>query len=266
MPDTLHLPRTLIPALMMLAAEAVPAAAISHDAIHQLERLELACDGRATPLGRRLVDDMTEAELVISIECETADLPYRSTIWARSSGAIWGRPVDSDVFELRRIDPIQLPLLLAQVTDVGRRPRPPFSGTVAIPTGPLDAVRSGHHDHETAFGILVAAGVEPAWADRLLIAWDHRRIEWTVASVWTDPDGDHGSAEVRVLDAGPAGYWHVHANEDGTTSFTVGSLESVMRWLRRTVPGWCGRELPDQTSAASNAPTRPAKPGSSSGR
>ena len=243
MADTLLLPRPLIPALMVLAADGAGTASISQDAISRLERLGLACAGRASGLGRRLVADMTEASLVISIECHTADLPFRSTIWARASSAIWGRPVDADVFELRRIDPIEQPLLLAQITDVGRRPRPPFSGTITVPAAPLEAVRFGHHDTETSFGILVAAGVEPAWADRLLIALDHRRIEWTVSSVWTDPDGGHGMVEVRVLDAGPAGYWHVHANDDGTTTYTVGSLQSVMRAMRRTVPEWCGAAI-----------------------
>ena len=62
---------------------------------------------------------------------------------------------------------------------------------------------------------------------------------WTVSSVWHDPDGGHGVVELSVLDAGPAGYWEVAANDQGITTLTVSSLERVMRMLRECVPSWC---------------------------
>jgi hypothetical protein len=239
-PGHLRLPRTLIPALMLLAAHDGEGHAPPQAAMRHLERLRLARSGRITTAGRAIVTDMTEANLVISVECERADLPYRSTVWASPGSAVWGRPLDGEVFELRRIDPVELPLLLAQVTDVGRRPQPPFSGSVVVPAAPLQAMLGNEHDQESAFGILVAAGVEPAWADRLLIALEHRRSTWSVSSVWTDPDGTHGMYETSALDAGPAGYWHVRrCEQDGTATYTVGSLASMMRALRRCVPTWC---------------------------
>ncbi len=233
----LRLPRHLIPTLMLLAV-GEPGTAAPAEAVGRLERFGLVEEGRITPHGRTLVEIMTEATLVASMECLTADLPHRSTIWARDGQAVWGRPAQQDVFELRRIGAIEIPLLLAQIADVGRRPLPPFSGSVSVPVDALRAAAGGDFDQETAFGILVAAGVEPSWADRLLIAYEHRRMEWTISSVWTDGDGAHGVAEATVLDAGPAGYWHVSAGE-GVRSFAVGSLESVMRTIRRCVPAWC---------------------------
>lgn len=224
---------------MLLTAD--DCATVPSGASDELERLGLVqAGGGVTPTGRALVEIMTEARLVISIECETADLPSRSTIWARQGSAVWGRPSAGEVFELRQIDPIEIPLLLAQLTDVGRRPTPPFAGAVIVDGEPLRAALNGEYDQEVAFGILVAAGVDPLWADRLLIAHEHRRMQWTVSSVWTDPAGGHGVHDVTVLDAGPAGYWHVRRGHgDESLKFTVGSLTTVMRSLRACVPAWC---------------------------
>ncbi len=241
MPPAAHvrLPRSLIPALMLLASGAPPPPA-PPDAVRRLERLHLAHNGNATQEGRRIVADMTEARLVVSVECITADLPYHSTIWSRDASAVWGRPVDGEVFELRRIEPVEIPLLLAQITGVGQRPQTPFTGSVVIPADAWRAAQSHEHDQETSFGVLVSSGLEPVWADRLLIAVAHRRVEWTISSVWTDPDGSHGVHETCVLDAGPAGYWHIDRNDaGGTVKLTVGSLQSVLRSMRCAVPDWC---------------------------
>ncbi len=225
---------------MLMATYSASGQRPSARALEELEALGVVAGGRIADDAADIVEVMTDARLVISVDRRTADLPFRSTIWERNGTAVWGRPVNGDVFELRAIDPIQLPLLLAQLTDVGRRPLPPFSGALLVRVEPLHAALTSHHDQETAFGILVASGLDPLWADRLLIAHDHRRAEWTISSVWTDPTGTHGVHETTVLDAGPAGFWHLHRTEDGTTvRYTVGSLESVMRSVRRCVPDWC---------------------------
>ncbi len=235
----LRLPRPLIPTLMILAAgEHAPTPA--DGAVRHLEELELAAQGRITPMGRRLVEIMTEADLVISVECASAELVQHSTIWAQRHRAVWGRPADHDVFELRCVEPIEIPLLLAQLTEVGHRPPAPFAGAVTVPHDALNAAASRDFDAETAFGILVAAGVDSTWADRLLIAFDHRRHEFTISSVWTDPEGNHGHHEVRILDAGAAGYWHLEPDtHSGSITATVGSVRSVMRSLTGCVPAWC---------------------------
>ncbi len=235
----LRLPRPLIPALMLLATVDEGGAEPPAAALRELERRGLASRGRVASDAAALVTTMTDARLVVSIECRTADRPHRSTIWARAGDAVWGRPAERDVFELRAIDPMQLPLLVAQITDVGRRPHQPFTGSVTVDSGPLRAALDHAHDPETAFGILVAGGVDPLWADRLLIAHDHRRATWTVSSVWTDPGGHHGVHEATVLDAGPAGYWEITHDDEGIATYTVASSERVMRTARRSVPDWC---------------------------
>jgi hypothetical protein len=224
--------------LLAVARDGTPA--LPAGTMSALDRAGLVEGGHIAETVSDLVSVMTDAHLVISIERRTADLPYRSTIWARTGSAVWGRPAAPDLFDLQSVDPIELPLLLAQLADVGRRPRPPFLGACTVPREPLDAALAFEHDEETSFGILVGGGVDPVWADRVLIAHDHRRAEWTVSSVWTDADGGHGVNEVTVLDAGPAGYWHLDPTEDGShVRYTIGSLETVMRALRRCIPEWC---------------------------
>ncbi len=230
---TLTLPRHLIPALMLLASHGSPPPA----AMSELERAGVACNGLLSAEASALVAVMTQPDLVISVEVATRDGARLSTIWATAAQAVWGRPVEHDVYQLRAIDTVTVPLLLVQLTGVGRRPEPPFAGSVCIAAEALEAALDWQADDpETALGILVAAGVDPQWADRILIAHQHHRAKWTVSSVWTDGGAGHEVHDVTVLDAGPAGYWRITAPEPATVAFTVASLHETIRLLRRCVP------------------------------
>lgn len=207
-------------------------------ALADLEAAGLASKGRLRPEAAALVAVMTESTLVVSVEKHAADGSTRSTAWANDAAAVWGRPVLNEVYELRPVDRLQLALLIAQLVGVGRRPPPPFSGGVTVPIDPLEASLGWRStDPETALAILVAAGVEPIWADRLLIAHDHARSEWSVSSVWSGAGGSHHVGELAVLDAGPGGYWEIRRMSDaGTARYMVMSLEETMRRLRACLP------------------------------
>lgn len=229
----LTLPRRLIPALMLLAAEGAP----PPGAVAELERCGAAAGGMLSPEAAGLVAVMTDPDLVVSVEVTTRDATNRSTIWATSDRAVWGRPVDQDVYQLRSIDTVTVPLLLAQLTGVGSRPETPFSGSVTVAADALDAALDWQGDDpETALAILVSAGADPVWADRILIANQHRRAQWTVSSVWTERAGGHEVHEATVLDAGPAGYWRIVTVEPGTVTYSVASVLETMRLLRRCLP------------------------------
>jgi hypothetical protein len=232
-PGVLTLPRRLIPALMLLAADGAPPPA----AVVDLERCGVASGGIVSPDAAALVGVMTDPDLVVSIEVTTRDAVNRSTIWATAERAVWGRPVEQDVYQLRSIDTVTVPLLLAQLTGVGRRPETPFSGSVTVAADALAAALDWQTDDpETALAILVSAGAEPVWADRILIANQHRRAQWTVSSVWVEQNGGHEVHEATVLDAGPAGYWRISRDEPGTSTYTVASMHETMRLLRRCLP------------------------------
>ena len=229
----LTLPRRLIPALMLLAAEGTP----PPSAVAELERCGVAPGGLLSPNATGLVAVMTDPDLVVSIEVTTRDATNRSTIWATAERAVWGRPVELDVYQLRSIDTVTVPLLLAQLTGVGKRPETPFTGSVTVAADALDAALDWQADDpETALAILASVGADPVWADRILIAHQHRRAQWTVSSVWIGQAGGHEVHEATVLDAGHAGYWRIASAEPGTVTYTVASLHEIMRVLRRCLP------------------------------
>lgn len=241
-PGTLTVPRRLIPALMLLATHGTP----DPSALAELERSGVVAGGSLSSDVAGLLAVMTDPELVISVEVTTRDGSRLSTIWATAASAVWGRPGDRDVYQLCSVDTLTVPLLLAQLTGVGKRPEAPFSGTVTMPVDAHQAALDWRaEDPETALAILVAAGVDPLWADRVLIADEHRRALWTVSSVWTERHVGHEVHEARVLDAGPAGYWRLTAPDQATVAYTVISLHETMRLLRRCVPGGALTSSPD---------------------
>jgi|GEM_PF-6085763 len=240
---TLTIPRRLIPAVMLLAAGGTPPVA---GAVDELERSGVMAHGVLDPAAADLVAVMTDPDLVVSVEVATRDGSQLSTVWATDDRAVWGRSVEVDIYQLRLIDALSVPLLLAQLTGVGRRPEAPFSGSVTIAAETLAAAVDWHTDDpETACGILVAAGVDSLWADRILIALHHQRATWTVSSVWSDGASGHEVHEVTVLDAGPAGYWRLTSPDSGDVTYTVTSLRETVRLLRRCVPSRIGAGSPE---------------------
>lgn len=236
MPTTapLTIPRRLVPAVMLLGCGGVP----PEPAAGELERAGITDGGRLEPGARELVEIMTDPDLVVSVDVTTRDGSRLSTVWATGGRAVWGRPVEPDTFQLRPIEAITAPLLLAQLTGIGRRPEQPFTGSATVTVGAIDtALQWVGEDPETALGILMAAGTDEIWADRILIAHQHMRARWTVSSVSTRSTGGASVCETTVLDAGPAGYWRLTpAGDDGTT-YTVISLLETMRLLRTCLPG-----------------------------
>jgi hypothetical protein len=197
----------------------------------------LTGDGGLTAEAHAVVGVMVDPTLVVSVDVTSPLGGSRSTLWATDELAVWGRPVAGDAFELRRIDPIEIALLLTQLTGVGHRPVPPFTGGVTVETAALTtAIDWRGDDPDGALGVLVSSGIEAVWADRLLIAHEHLRTQWTVSSVGgTTAGGEPHIVELHVMDAGPAGYWRV---EDDllTTTFTVVSHRGVLAELRRALP------------------------------
>jgi hypothetical protein len=218
---------------MLMAADGAP----PPSAVAELERCGVVTGGVVSPDAAAVVGVMTDPDLVVSIEVTTRDSVDRSTIWATAELAVWGRPVEQDVYQLRSIDTVTVPLLLAQLTGVGRRPETPFSGAVTIAADALEAALDWQtEDPETALAILVSSGADPVWADRILIANQHHRARWTVSSVWVEASGRHEVHEATVLDAGPAGYWRISRDGPGTVTYTVASVHETLRLLRRCLP------------------------------
>ena len=235
MPTTapLTLPRRLIPAVMLLGCGGAPTPPVAAE----LERSGVTVGGNLAARTAELVAVMTEPDLIVSVAVTTRDAELLSTIWSTGPQAVWGRPVDRDVYQLRSIEAVTIPLLLAQLTGVGRRPEPPFGGSIGMPSRALKkALDFAGDDPDTALGILLDAGVDETWADRVLIANQHMRARWRVSSVWTPPDLGPSVHEATVLDAGPAGYWHITTSDTDHVTYTVASLAQTMRVLRGCLP------------------------------
>ncbi len=235
-PHPLIIPRHLIPALLLAHQGAM--AAIAHDrtALTELEQCGATSGGHLTNAAADLVAVMTDPILVVSVEVTTPVEHIRSTLWGTDAEVVWGRPADHDTFELRRLDPLQAHLLLAQLTGLGHRPSPPFWGGVTVESATLTrALEVRPEEPDAAIRLLASSGVDDVWADRLLLAHDLIRAQWSVSSVWTGDPSGHRIAEIEVLDAGAAGYWRIERAGDRAT-YSVTSLEHVLAAFRHAVP------------------------------
>ncbi len=238
--DRYLIPRRLLPPVMLLGQ-----APQRWETMHAGVRSELRRCGLVTPGGlltegaAGLVSTMTEASLVSSVDVQSGGTTHSSTIWATAGGATLGRQLDGDTCELTSVRPRSLPLVLASLVDVGRRPEPPFFGAGVLADAALTlALERAADASDAAIDVLVAAGLDRTWADRLLIAHEHMRSRWTISSVWTDTGGGHHVRHAAVLDGGAAGYWRIQpqASDPPASRYSVITLEQVMRLLRSTLP------------------------------
>jgi hypothetical protein len=193
-------------------------------------------------MAAEMLATVTRPGLVITVEVVAVGPPEISTVWAGGGRVVLGRPVEPDLFELAPLDASLLPFHLAQLTRVGIRPDPPFVGSASVPAVLLTELETPNTiDVDLLVRRLRDAGVVQPWADRLAIAHHHRRCSWRVASLWTTSDGSARDAELRVLDAGPAGYWAITPSSEGPSRALVSVVTSsdVIEALRRAIPpGW----------------------------
>lgn len=238
--DRFVIPRRLLPSLLLLGQSPDKGHAIPPATFADLRRTGLvAGSGRLSDAAVAIVHTMTEAALVSSVDVHAGGATQTATIWATSDAAAVGRQVDDEMCELAPVRTTSLPLVLAQLVDVGRRPAPPFSGAGVLADAAVAmALDRASEANGAALDILVAAGLDRVWADRLLIAHQHMRSRWTISSVWTDNDGGHHVRFVSVLDGGAAGYWRVQPQQADppASRYSVVDLEQVMRLVRSTIP------------------------------
>jgi len=238
--DRFVIPRRLLPSAMLLGQSPGNSGGIPAVTLTELRRAGVVTNaGRLKDEAASLLGVMSDAALVSSIEVRGKGTESASTIWATTRGAAVGRQVDEDMCELIPIRPTSLPVVMAHIVEIGRRPEPPFFGAGLLADGALELALDRIADApSTAIDILVAAGLDRTWADRLLIAHEHMRSHWSVSSVWTDQMGSHHVRSVSVLDGGAAGYWRIEAQPISPPSsrFSVVTLAQVMRLLRSTIP------------------------------
>ena len=235
----LTLPRRLVPVAMLLrtGGPTEPDATMTR-AISELERAGISRDGSLHPLAADLLPVVTGPTTVVSTEV-TEDSTAIATIWHHNGKAVVGHPSAHDAFALHSIEPNLLPFHLAQITRIVARPAPSFLGSITVPSEALEIAEDlWATDPAAATAVVAGAGVETQWAKRLVLAHRSRLRTWCATSLWTDLDHSHHDAELRVLDAGPLGYWVVtnEPAETPTFRFTVATFDGVLERVRALTP------------------------------
>ncbi len=229
---TVTVPRRLVPVL--LAIHAGSAAEPADTA--PLELSGITSGGRLHPAATAMLDVVTEPGLVITVDVAGGRTPELATFWCSRRRAVQSEIIDGQRVRLHRVEPDWLPFHLTRVVGAGPRPTPPFPGAVTVAADLLvDAELLVGERPTTAMKQLVASGVEPRWADRLLIALEHRRRVWRVQAVWVSRASGRRVAELTVLDAGPAGYWEITGSPSRLT-LTVTSYDDIILALRHFLP------------------------------
>ncbi len=225
-------PRRLVPVLLAIHAGSTADPADTAP----LERSGITSGGRLHPAATAILDVVTEPGLVITVDVAGGRTPELATFWCSRRHAVQSEIVDGHRVRLHRVEPDWLPFHLTRVVGAGPRPTPPFPGAVTVDADLLvDTELLVGERPTTALNRLIASGVEPLWADRLLIALEHRRRVWRVQAVWVCPSSGRRVAELTVLDAGPAGYWEITGSPSRLT-LTVTSYDDIILALRHFLP------------------------------
>ena len=232
----LSVPRRLMPAILAIYAGGGNGA---ESVSSELETDALVIQNRLDPLVTTLIDIMTSPDLVVTAEVSKADGEQLTTFWATATHAVVGATSDRSQFELIQIEPGLLPFHLAQAT--GATPRPPsrFTGGCLLPERALQSAETLIvSEPRRAAATLRAGGVPWIWADRVCEALARKRAVWTVDSVSLPQNARHSQPPLRVLDAGPGGYWRLRQRRSSEiVSMQVIDFETVLELLISMLPG-----------------------------
>lgn len=227
---TVTIPRRLVPVLLALHA----GNPVCNGEQAELELSGITSAGRLHPAVTGILGVMMEPGLVVSVDVAGGRAPTLATFWCTRRRAVQGEVIDSQRVRLHRVDPERLSFHLLQVTGAGPRPSPPFAGGVTVDARLLEEIERLLGD-QASMAALEEAGIDPLWADRLLIALEHRRRAWRVQTVWTGRSNGRRTAELTVLDAGPAGYWRMSGTPPALT-LTVSDYDDLVLAFRDLLP------------------------------
>jgi EspG family len=231
---TLSIPRRLMPSLLAMQTGTVAEPA----AVAELRAGGIVSAGHLDPLASDLLDVITGPSLVVSVDVDRRpETPRLVTFWRTGDRAVVGTTDAKRRFHLTEIAADLLPFHLAQATGIRPLAQPHYEGSFVVPARVLAAAEeTAGSDPARTESALVAAGIEPLWAERFLAALLLRRAVWTAESVWLRGIDGRGGVSLSVLDGGHAGYWRLGPSNPDAITVTPSGFDDLMRRIAALLP------------------------------
>ena len=233
---SLSVPRHLMPSLLAAHAGRMS----SSSAFNELRAAGIIAARRLDPMVSELIGVVTNPTLVITVDVNLAGSlrPVLATIWQNGSAAVIGHGGE-DVFQIVAVDPLLLPFHLAQLVNLVPHRQPTYSGGFTVPASTLAHADSlAAIEPRRAEETLLAAGVPPAWTERILATLIMRRALWTIESIWLGDHRRREEARLVVLDGGFSGYWRL-TQQDGVVRVRPVGFDDLIQQLGDLLPRSC---------------------------
>lgn len=179
-------------------------------ALEELTRAGILTDGAMADVVARPLRIIAAPALQIAVETHQAEAALVAVIAATPQDGALVERVERDRWLLRSLAPRLVPLRMADVIGIGRRPTPPVTRPLDIPgralRGAWDAAGRGD-TAATERALELAQGVDTAERSAVAALLAHRRLSWRVSVTYTADDGSTRRGSLAAVDGGQAGMW-----------------------------------------------------------
>lgn len=238
---TLSLPRNLLPIALLLADDPHPTDGLDPGLVRRLDAAGVFTGGRMSSAARGVLDAVAAATSLIGVDVVTRHRADTMTVWVGETAGVWSRDGDGGTtgteVTLATVGPLEIPLLLIQLTGFGSRPDPSEPTPIVMADLDYESLCDWVPIDVDAARRIARKSVDgDTCPDAFVGALATMRREWTVTTSWLEVSGAPHSATLRVLDGGDSGYWRIERPESGLVTVAPLDTASVNRLLHAAVP------------------------------
>ncbi|MEM9615233.1 MAG: hypothetical protein AAGA59_20005 [Actinomycetota bacterium] len=223
-------------------------------AVVRMESGGIMVDGNLDPLVTAMLKVIDSASLVVSVHVMAHGDTSLTTIHATPQRAVVTSSLDPDLIDVAPLRITRMPetlsdmILLRQPESVGSRP-------IRVPANDVARAEQLRNTPDMARAVLAGAGLDEEAIGVMLALQNPGTRQWRISSTWAVGDEQADTAELRGVDAGPAGQWLLAGSverAENTLTLTPQGDGEVLRSLRRILPQfWVGTPLKRQATTGS---------------
>jgi len=215
-------------------------------AVVRMESGGIMTDGDLDPLVTAMLKVIDTASLVVSVHVMAHSDTSLTTIHATPQRAVVTSSLDPELIDIIPLRITRMPEALSDMILV-RRPESVGSRPIRVSASDVARAEQLRKTPDMARAVLEGAGLDEEAIGVMLALQNPGTRQWRISSTWATGEDESNTAELRGIDAGPAGQWLLDGSieqADNTLTFTPQGDGEVLRSLRRILPQfWVGTPL-----------------------
>lgn len=221
-------------------------------AVVRMESGGIMAAGELDPLVTAMLKVIDAASLVVSVHVMAQGDTSLTTIHSTPQRAVVTSSLDPDLVDVSPLRITRMPEALSDIILV-RQPESVGSRPIRVPANHVARAEQLRDAPDMARAVLAGAGLDDEAIAVMLALQNPGTRQWRISSTWAVADNQSDTAELRGVDAGPAGQWLLDGSieqADDTLILTPQGDGEVLRSLRRILPQfWVGTPLKRQAAS-----------------